>query len=131
MAPAKGSVRIEGTLGHANANGDGVRGRVVSSERGKLGEWTVHNQKADTKLEGIEVAAGETIDFVVDPITNANADGFTWAPIIVFTGEGEMPSRTWNAKKDFDTPTKPVAPLTHWEELAQVLLLSNELAFVD
>ena len=32
---------------------------------------------------------------------------------------------------DFERATKPVVPLTRWEELAQVLLLSNELAFVD
>ena len=40
-------------------------------------------------------------------------------------------ARTWSAKKDFEAAAKPVVPLTRWEELAQVLLLSNELAFVD
>jgi hypothetical protein len=68
---------------------------------------------------------------VVDPMGNANADGYTWAPTIAFTGEGETPSRTWSAKNDFDRPARTAVPLTRWEELAQVLLLSNELAFVD
>jgi hypothetical protein len=130
-ASASGTVRIEGTLAHANAAGDGVRGRIVSSERGKLGEWSVHNQKAATKLESFAVEVGETIDFVVDAVTNSNSDGYTWAPIVVFTGEGETPSHTWDAKKDFDAPARIIQPLTRWEELAQVLLLSNELAFVD
>jgi hypothetical protein len=130
-APAKGIVRIEGALGHANTAGDGVRGRIVSSLRGTLGGWTVHNQKLDTKLDAAGVEAGECIDFVVDAIANANSDSFTWAPTITFTAEGDAPSRTWNARKDFDAPPKAALPLTRWEELAQVLLLSNELAFVD
>ena len=131
-APAPGKVRIEGTLGHANANGDGVRGRIVASSGGKLGEWTVHNQKAETKLDAIQVEAGETIDFVVAPLTNATADGYPWAPTVSFTGQGMAEAlKTWNAKKDFDAAPKVITPLSRWEELAQVLLLSNELAFVD
>ena len=130
-APGKGEVKIEGALGHASTNGDGVHGRVVSSAGGALGEWTVHNRKEETKLDGIGVAAGETIDFVVDSLKNANSDNFTWAPTIVFTAEGGEVARTWSAKKDFDTPLTPTIPLTRWEEFAQVLLLANELAFLD
>ncbi len=130
-APTKGIVRLEGTLGHTSPVGDGVRGRVVSSRAGKLGEWTAHNGKAETKLDAVAVKAGDTIDFMVDCLANANSDSFTWAPVVTFTATGEMAPRTWSAKKDFESPAKAVAPLTRWEELAQVLLLSNELAFVD
>jgi hypothetical protein len=132
-APAVGKVKIEGTLGHANASGDGVRGRIVSSGRGKVGEWTVHNTKAETKVD-LDVQGGETIDFVVDSLANGNSDTYTWAPSVAFMPDPEAvdtAARTWNAKKDFETAAKPVAPLTRWEEFAQVLLLSNELAFVD
>ncbi|MDP3069188.1 MAG: PSD1 and planctomycete cytochrome C domain-containing protein [Opitutaceae bacterium] len=130
-APAKGTVRIEGTLGHANPAGDGVHGRIVLSRTGSLGAWTAHNAKAETKLDAVAVKAGDTIDFVVDSRANANSDSFTWAPSVTFTATAEMESRTWSAKKDFDSTEKPAAPLTRWEELAQVLLLSNEVAFVD
>ena len=39
----------------------------------------------------------------------------------------------WSAKSDFSGPTKPAAKpaLTAWERYAQVLLLANELVFVD
>jgi hypothetical protein len=87
----------------------------------------------ETNME-LEVQGAESLDFVVDCITNGNSDGYTWAPNLTFTpgpDSGEMAVRTWNAKKDFETATKPIPPLTRWEELAQVLLLSNELAFVD
>ncbi len=130
-APANGTAKIEGTLGHASTNGDGVHGRVVSSSGGSLGEWTMLNRKEETKLDSVSVVAGDTIDFIVDGLTNANSDTYTWSPTIVFSGEGDEPARTWSAKKDFDTPVTPTVPLTRWEEFAQVLLLSNELAFVD
>ena len=42
-------------------------------------------------------------------------------------GKGEQ----WNAKSDFAGPQKERKPLTAWEKYAQVLLLSNELMFVD
>jgi len=128
---ADGTVRIEGTLAHAGASGVGVRGRIVASGRGVLGEWTARDRKVATKLENVPVAAGETIDFVVDARESFNLDSYTWAPTISFTGAGETPVRTWNAKKDFEALAKAALPLTRWEEFAQVLLLSNELAFVD
>jgi hypothetical protein len=133
ISPGNGKVKIEGTLAHATANGDGVRGRIVSSEGGRYAEWTVHHTKVETNME-LEVQGAECLDFVVDCIANGNSDGYTWAPNLTFTpgpDSGEMAVRTWNAKKDFETATKPARPLTRWEELAQVLLLSNELAFVD
>jgi hypothetical protein len=133
ISPGNGKVKIEGTLNHANAKGDGVRGRIVSSDGGRYAEWTVHNNKVETNLE-LEVQGGESLDFAVDCIADGNSDGYTWAPNLTFTpglDSGEMAVRSWNAKKDFETATKPVKPLTRWEELAQVLLLSNELAFVD
>jgi hypothetical protein len=132
-APGVGKVKIEATLGHTGEKGDGVRARIVSSARGKLGEWTVHNTKKETAVE-VAVQGGDTIDFVVDGVMNAAADTYAWAPNIVFTPDAEAAEtmvRTWSAKKDFETAAKPAVPLTRWEELAQVLLLSNELAFVD
>jgi hypothetical protein len=133
-APAPGTVRIEATLGHASATGDGVRARIVASEHGKLGEWSAHDSKVETKLESVSVEAGEFIDFIVDPIANSNSDAYTWSPVIAFMPHSDVvdvAARTWNAKKDFDQPVRVAEPLTRWEELAQVLLLSNELAFVD
>jgi hypothetical protein len=37
----------------------------------------------------------------------------------------------WNAKQDFSGPKEIPSPLNAWEKYAQVLLMSNELAFVD
>jgi hypothetical protein len=131
-APSAGVVRIDGTLGHAAENGDGVRGRVVSSVRGKLGEWVVRHATEKTPLAKVRVEAGETLDFIVDAMGSSTSDSYTWAPNISYVGKAAKATpRTWNARKDFDAPGAKPVRLTRWEELAQVLLLSNELAFVD
>ena len=44
-APAAGRLSIQGTLGHGSENGDGVRGRIVSSARGVLGEWSARTAR--------------------------------------------------------------------------------------
>ena len=130
-SPADGVIQIEATLAHPTAAGDGIHARLVSSQQGTLGEWTAHNSKAETKFTDLRVTAGETFDFVVDCRTTANSDSYTWTPKITFTADSDSSQRIWEAKRDFGTVEKPVIPLTPLESLAQVLLLSNELAFVD
>lgn len=129
-APHDGAFRISGRLGHGSENGDGVRARIVTSSKGQLGQWLVHNSRATTNVERVELKRGDTIDFVADCRENVNSDSFTWAITIRLAGsEGEAPR--WNAKADFSGPRKEFKPLTPWERYAQALLLSNELMFVD
>jgi len=82
-------------------------------------------------LEEMVVERGETIDFVVESGATSTNDAFTWAPNVSLTAERDGTVRTWNARRDFDTPRRERPRLTRWEELAQVLLLANELTFVD
>lgn len=131
VAPAAGVVRVQGSLQHAIAAGDGVVGQIITSAKGSVGKWAVHNTKADTKVSDVAVQAGESIDFVVGSGPTSVSDTFTWAPTLVFTPEGGGATRTWNARQDFDQPRRERPRLDRWEELAQVLLLANELAFVD
>ena len=131
IAPADGIIAIEATLAHPTDKGDGIAARIVSSRTGPLGDWSVHNSKAETKFTDLRVSAGESIDFFVASRANAHSDGYTWAPKITFTSATDSAPRTWDAKRDFGITEKPRIPLTPLESLAQVLLLSNELAFVD
>jgi hypothetical protein len=93
----------------------------------------VKKSKEATKVERIAVKKGDTIDFIVDKFGDLNSDSFTWAPTIeMFSAESRGPvTRDWNAKEDFSGPKEPVKPLDAWEKLAQVILMSNELVFVD
>ena len=125
-SPVSGTLNIEGTLRHnqgAVPFGDGVRGRIVSSREGELASYVVNGSSAETKLSGLHVQKGDVVSFVVDCRKDPEGDGFSWAPIL-HVGE-----QTWNAKNDFAGPA-PVA-LTAWERYAQVLLETNEFAFVD
>ena len=137
IAPFNATVSVAGTLKHDHEKGDGVRARVVSNRLGALGSWTVHKNKAETKIESVQVEAGDTLDFVVDYNANLNSDDFAWSPVIKVAGgatgtAGDDSQKEWNAKKDFSGPPPiPPKPLTPWEQLAQVLLLSNEFVFVD
>ena len=145
-APATGVVRVTGLLKHESEHGNGVRGRIVSSRKGLLATQTAFHSQAAVALEAVEVQRGDTLDFVTDCQGDVNSDSFLWAPIVKLLpaagggfgtergGAGAMAGgRTeWNAEADFAGPPATVpAPLNAWEKLAQVLLLSNELAFVD
>ena len=126
VSPSSGKLSIEGTLQHgqpAVPYGDGVRGRIVSSRQGELASWSVNGSKAETKMDGIMVEKGDTISFVVDSRLDPENDGFTWAPVI------KCGEQIWSAKSDFTGPSPQ--PLDAWARYAQVLLETNEFAFVD
>jgi hypothetical protein len=132
-APRDGEITINGRLGHDADAGDGVRGRIVHNNEKELGSWKVKKAKEKTTIEHVAVKKGDTIDFSVDKFGDINSDSFTWAPSIeMFSAESRGPvTRDWNAKEDFSGPKEAVKPLDPWEKLAQVILMSNELVFVD
>jgi hypothetical protein len=140
VAPRDGTVSISGTLAHASTQGDGVRGRIVSSRVGMVAEAVAQNGSAELKLADLAVQAGDTLDFVADCRANSNSDSFNWAPKLKFTDPVKRSKQAppggfeteWDAKADFTKP-RPEAPkgLTAWEKLAHALLVSNEAAFVD
>ncbi len=127
VSPVDGTVSVTGTLAHKRKEGDGIRGKVISSRAGEIASFTLHNLEAETKIKGLEVKAGETIDFLVDcrPSGEITWDEFSWAPVVKL----EKPAQEWSAAAQFGGP--PPQPLTQWEKYAQTLLLTNEFVFVD
>ena len=136
-APRDAVIRITGELNHPSEKGDGVRARIVSSRRGELGQWAAQHSRTATKLDRIEIKRGEFIDFVTDCRASVEFDSFHWSPVIrlISSNAKSAPDEPgeWNAKTDFGGPPKekPRPALTAWEKYAQVLLLANELVFVD
>ncbi len=122
VAPRDGTATIAGPLGHHEKQGDGVEARIVSGRSGEIARWTLVRLEAEAKISGLEVKRGETIDFVVDGRGNPDADAFAWSPLI------RMEKDEWSAAKDF---AGPAATVGVWEQYVQVLLLSNEFAFLD
>jgi hypothetical protein len=135
VAPRAGTVSIEASLVHGSDQGDGVRGRIVSSRLGLLGQWLAHNKTEATPLERVDVRAGDTIDFVTDCYGTVYFDSFGWAPTIRFHADGStIPGQRmkWSAKDDFEDAAHTAQPeLDAWQKYAQVILMSNELVFVD
>jgi hypothetical protein len=128
-APVDGVVSISGKLAHPEKKGNGVQARVISSRSGSAGNWTVKASEAEAKVDRLEVKAGDTIDFAVDPIADSSYDGFTWAPVIKLADPAQ--SAEWSATKDFGGEDKKMEVLTPWQKYAQVLLETNEFVFID
>ena len=86
---------------------------------------SLHNRQQEMNIPSVSLKAGETLDFVVDINGELNSDQHLWSPVIRETTTQQI----WNAEQDFAGP-KP-SWLNSWEQLAQVLLIANELMFVD
>jgi hypothetical protein len=137
IAPRDGYISIDAMLVHATRNGDGVRGRIISSSAGELGSWNAFNNQVATRVPRFEVKAGDTLDFVTECRANDNSDAFQWSPVIKMVQEtGEVMaglSREWSAEGNFaGMNNKPAKKsLSSWEKYAHVLLLSNEASFIN
>lgn len=152
-APKDATLTIEASLAHTSKEGDGVQAFIVSSRGGELGRWTVHSKKVDTNIPKVEMKRGDTIDFIVTCNANPRSDQFTWSPTVRIAGPapvkpvgaamakpmggGDMipgdEAREWKAGAEFEMGARASRqkPLETWERFCQVLLLSNELMFVD
>ncbi len=123
VAPQAMQIEIHSSLTHEPAPGDGVRAFVVSSTMGIIKTEKAHQQTRELSTESISVAAGETIDFVVDIDQQLNSDQFLWS---IQIDAGDL---HWDSEQDF-TPNLQMQ-LSPLAQLAQIMFCSNEFVFVD
>jgi hypothetical protein len=132
-AASPGTISIRSEISHEVSDGDGVRAWIVSSRHGILKMATVHNQKERLDVDGLAVEPGDVVDFVVDLGAGLNSDMFVWIPAIQQTVTAAAPdaelATSWNAEYDF--PGLRPETLSPLELLVQLLLISNEVMFVD
>ncbi|MBL8815565.1 MAG: PSD1 domain-containing protein [Planctomyces sp.] len=102
-APKDGILTITGSLMHSSPNGDGVRGRIVSSSKGLTGSWDAFNGSVSTGVSQVEVTAGDTIDMVVDCRENITSDSFTWTVSLTFRVPEES-DRVFSSATGFGGP---------------------------
>lgn len=133
IAPRDGTVVIRGKLKHEAAEGDGVRGSILLGSAGPieathvpLGEWIAKQEEQRTGVKATNVRVGDTIDFVADCIGSDSHDSFHWTVRVQYTDGG---GETFVSKDGLPTPQ--LQPLDRWSQLAQILLATNELAYVD
>lgn len=104
VAPQDGVVSISGKLKHPSENGNGVRGRVVSSRSGLVGEWSVKNHETASDLPRVEVRVGDTIDFAVDCLGDVTSDSFEWTVQLKLADAQGQELALWNSAADFHGP---------------------------
>jgi mono/diheme cytochrome c family protein len=126
VAPRAMKLRLESTLTHEPAEGEGVRGFVVHSRLGPVKQAAVHHGKAELSADELDLQAGDTLDFVADIGNKLSHNQFLWT-ITLTPLDGSSPA--WDSKRDFEN--QGVKRLDPWEQLAQVLLSANEFVFVD
>lgn len=128
-APREGRVTLTGTLAHPAEQGDGVQAILVSSRLGRLQDWQVHHGEVATQREAIEVHAGDHLDLIVSCQSGPAHDSYRWAPRLT-ADDGTV----WDLNDQFLAQSRlqlPPSNVDHWVKLAQVLIASNEFAFVD
>jgi hypothetical protein len=139
-APRGGQFRIKSTAQHEVAADDGIRCWIVSSRQGVLKNETLHEATLPLEVDAIALKAGDTIDFVVDFNADLNSDQYLWKATIEEVASAAVDSSlnddatfasatSWDSVSDF--ANKAPRYLDPWRQLAQVLLLSNELMFID
>ncbi|MCA9194805.1 MAG: PSD1 domain-containing protein [Planctomycetales bacterium] len=131
IAPRSMTVTVESVAQHEPDVSDGIRLRIISSRHGTLTEEHLRSSKASMAVERVELQPGDTIDFVVDIIQELNSDQFLWSPVIREQNEIDSQSNLtdWDASRDFQGPV--AQPLSQLEQLAQILMLTNEFQFID
>ena len=159
-SPISGTVSIEGTLEHLGRAGDGMSAYVVFRGGYELKRYIAYNNDQPTTIPTLKVNIGDTIDFIVNCRGNDTGDIFYWTPHIKVTkndrdavgtfgtasarggGGGAMmaggaggggANKGWNAAEDFyvEQEAAELRMLNAWEKYAQVMMLSNEMVFVD
>ena len=125
-AGSAGKYRIEGTLAVASKSSDGVRARIVTARKGILAEVvTKGGASSSVDLAEVDLAAGESIDFIADNYIGSNSDSFAWSPVIKDAKTGEVLT---SAAGEFGKKPERQSSLSSF---AQVLLTSNEFIFAD
>ena len=117
--------------------GDGVDIHVVSSRKGLLKTFARDTGEiADIHLENLDIKPGDSIDLIVTSRGENAFDDFSWSPRIVEVGINAAGSAYAASQWRSEDAFRRSIPfweggLDPWEQLAQVLLISNEFMFVD
>jgi hypothetical protein len=122
------TICIQSNLKHDPELGDGIRAFVVSSGGRLHHSVNLHHNTRQLDVETLDVKRGDTVDFIVDIGDVLNNDQYLWTTVIQQV-ESVGKETTWNSKLDFPAPITD--RLDGWEQLAQVLLCSNEFIFID
>lgn len=121
-------VVVSGVVEHPADAGDGIRCHVISNGR-RLGHVQVRHGRAELGVKRYSLKQGQTIDFAADCIANESHDSFHWKFVVKKFVGGRL-VETMKSEDEFSGRQAGVAP-NAVQQLAQILLLTNEFLFVD
>jgi cytochrome c553 len=124
VAPGDAKVELTGTVSLPSDQSTGITAYIVHSRLGLLGTWPIPpTGKVDATISGLDLKAGDILDFILDCQGSPNSDSFSWAPVIRDTTSHLALA---DATKDFGGPGASALAA-----YAQVLLCSNEFLYLD
>lgn len=131
IAPQNETVTLEGRIRHNSDQGDGVTFSIHANGQ-RLYESTQLNSQQKHGPHSIKLKAGEVIDLIATSGPTSSFDSFEWtAKMQIVPAQGQKAER--DTMKHFSGPfaTEKIQALDRLEQLAQILILSNEFAFID
>jgi hypothetical protein len=137
-APRKSTVSVASEAKHEVPQGDGVRCSIAVSRRGVLKSSVVHNERIELNVDAVEVEAGDAIDLITDYNADLNNEQFLWSArirdvahdlVVAAKANAGAAASQWSSRENFGGEMPD--PLSRWQQLAQVLLMSNEVMFID
>ena len=131
LVPQAGVLTIHGMVGHRSEKGDGIQADIWCRNERLFSEVQKSNNRPFGPLK-CEVKKGDFIDFVADARESTSFDSYFWRIQVKLEGKDGKHYAT-DSVRDFNGPTdeRSMQPLNRYEQLAQVLLMSNEFMFVD
>ncbi|MEL7265735.1 MAG: hypothetical protein AAFP69_13130, partial [Planctomycetota bacterium] len=132
--PRDGHVVIRGQATQREKRGDGIR-LLIAHGKKKRASVDLHGTNRPMPTIDFDAKEGDLIDFIAAPKESAAFDSFTWKTLITIeTSDG--PNIELDSEQDFagrqGAPPSQAAPARRrLLQLAQTLLISNEMAFVD
>lgn len=129
VAPRATTIRVASTARHVAPVGDGVFLRLASSRQGLVAAMPLVRGSAEVNVPEVSVRAGDVLDFIVDRRDDLNSDDFEWRVQVFEVAPKFTRVEAWDSVRDFAGPGVP--KLDPWQQLAQVLLMSNEFVMLD
>lgn len=129
--PADGMIKINGMVGHRSKQGDGIEAVVQVAGKTVFRERQKSSNRPLPPLQR-KVSKGQSIDLIVLSGSTDSFDSFFWRTKLSLVTSDGNPIEA-DSVNDFSGPYETQAnhSLSRLEQLAQILFLSNEFAFID
>lgn len=130
-APQNESIQLQGKISHSSDKGDGVM-FSIHANRKNIYQSTELNSNQTHGPHTINLQTGQTLDLIATAGTSSSFDTFEWTATLQANPTQGLGSER-NTKRHFSGPftQQRIQSLDRLEQLAQILILSNEFAFID